>query len=154
MGWYEQFSFSNSLIFKRILLFLIEHDPFVILNGINECIEGAIKQLEGNFSIKCVGITNQRETTVVWDKLTGKPLYNALVWLDMRTSSTVHEAINKLQGNRDYFRSICGLPVTTYFSSVKVKWLLDNVPEVRRACEENRCLFGTIDSWLIWVKIS
>lgn len=126
----------------------------MILSSVEKCIEGALEKAKSQgikYVIKGIGITNQRETTVVWDKTTGKPLHNALVWLDMRTSSTVHDSIHKLNGNKDHFRSVCGLPISTYFSAVKLKWLIDNVPTVKTACDEKRCLFGTIDSWLIWV---
>eukprot|EP00105_Crassostrea_gigas_P007692 XP_011422020.1 PREDICTED: glycerol kinase-like [Crassostrea gigas] len=99
-----------------------------------------------------VGITNQRETTIVWDKLTGQPLYNAIVWLDTRTSSTVDKLIAKTpQKDKDHLRAYCGLPITTYFSAVKLRWLMENVEPVRKAIQENRCLFGTVDSWLLWV---
>lgn len=118
--------------------------------------------------IVSVGITNQRETTVVWDAKTGKPLHNALgmifykliihftlvyflVWLDMRTASTVDKILATNKKNKDFLKSLCGLPLSTYFSAVKLRWLMDNVPQVQKAIDENRCLFGTIDTWLIWV---
>ncbi|XP_077986011.1 glycerol kinase-like isoform X2 [Glandiceps talaboti] len=103
------------------------------------------------FNIKAVGITNQRETTVVWDKTTGKPLYNAIVWLDMRTGPTVEELIEKAPGKKkEYLQALCGLPLSTYFSAVKLRWLMDNVPDVQQAVLEQRCMFGTVDSWLLW----
>lgn len=98
-----------------------------------------------------VGVTNQRETTIVWDRNTGEPLYNALVWHDARTSSTVDELVKKLPNNdKNHFRKVCGVPLSTYFSGVKLRWLKDNVPEVTLAMENGSCLFGTVDSWLIY----
>ncbi|XP_011436344.3 glycerol kinase isoform X1 [Magallana gigas] len=133
----------------------VEEDPKEILQSVHVCIEKAVENLQAlNLSvsdIKCVGITNQRETTIVWDKLTGQPLYNAIVWLDTRTSSTVDKLIAKTpQKDKDHLRAYCGLPITTYFSAVKLRWLMENVEPVRKAIQENRCLFGTVDSWLLW----
>ncbi|XP_070201897.1 glycerol kinase 3-like isoform X2 [Littorina saxatilis] len=133
----------------------VEEDPYEILESVKTCIESAVNNLKGLGNgisdIKCIGITNQRETTVVWDKVTGKPLYNAIVWLDLRTASTVKNLIDKTpQKSKDYLRPYCGLPITTYFSAVKLRWLLDNSESVRKAVEEGRCLFGTVDSWIMW----
>lgn len=98
-----------------------------------------------------VGVTNQRETTIVWNKVTGKPLHNAIVWLDVRTSSTVDNLVAKIpEKNRSHYQPICGLPLSTYFSGVKLRWLQDNVPEVSAAIENDVCLFGTVDTWLLW----
>lgn len=82
----------------------------------------------------------------MWDKYTGKPLFNAIVWLDTRTKETCE----KLGKNRDQYRHLCGLPVSTYFSGVKLRWIIDNVPDVKAALEEGRAIFGTIDTWLVW----
>lgn len=95
-----------------------------------------------------IGITNQRETTVVWDKRTGKPVYNAIVWQDRRTASFCDEL--KERGLEDYIRSNTGLVIDAYFSGTKVKWILDNVDGARALAEEGHLLFGTIDSWLVW----
>lgn len=100
--------------------------------------------------LSAIGVTNQRETTVVWDKFTGQPLYNAIVWNDARTSSTVAEIMAQNGNDRQIFRPQCGLPISTYFSALKMRWLLDNVPSVKAACDEGRALFGTIDTWLVW----
>lgn len=103
------------------------------------------------YSAKCIrsiGITNQRETTVVWDKTTGEPLYNAIAWPDTRTTNLVREL--KARPGADDLREKCGLPLSTYPSSVKLMWLVDNVPAVKEAYEENRLAFGTVDSWLIF----
>ena len=104
-----------------------------------------------NFLSKAIGVSNQRETTVVWDKLTGEPLYNAVVWLDLRTQSTVESLSKSIPVNNNFVKTKTGLPLSTYFSAVKLRWLLDNVRKVQKAVEEDRALFGTIDSWLIWV---
>ncbi|XP_053242974.1 glycerol kinase isoform X10 [Podarcis raffonei] len=133
----------------------VEQDPKEILQSVYECVEKTcekLKQLNVDIaSIKAVGVCNQRETTVVWDKRTGEPLYNALVWLDLRTQSTVERLLKKIPGhNKSFFKNKTGLPLSTYFSAVKLCWLLDNVKEVRQAVQERRALFGTIDTWLIW----
>ncbi|TPX43717.1 glycerol kinase [Synchytrium endobioticum] len=132
-----------------------EHDPLVILETVNSCIEKTVHKLENSGyrkqDIKGIGITNQRETTVVWDKTTGKPLHNAIVWLDARTSDTVkHLADATPPKRKDYWQPICGLPLSTYFSGVKLRWLLDHVPVVDRAMKDEKLMFGTIDSWLIY----
>lgn len=99
-----------------------------------------------------VGICNQRETTLVWDRKTGEPLYNAIVWGDTRTNSLVKELAEK-QGGLDV-QDICGLPIHSYFSAVKLRWLMNRVPKVMQAVEKKRALFGTVDTWLIWVRFS
>ncbi|WAR04292.1 GLPK-like protein, partial [Mya arenaria] len=136
-----------------------EEDPIEILGSVQTCISEAMNKLKAlDISpdrIKCVGITNQRETTLVWDKVTGKPLYNAIVWLDMRTASTVKQMIGQTPNkSKDDLRLQCGLPITTYFSALKLRWLLDNVPEVAAAVEDGRCLFGTVDAWFFGVDES
>ena len=98
--------------------------------------------------IKAIGITNQRETTVVWHAKTGKPLYNAIVWNDNRTTLTVTQLQNKPGAER--VTNSCGIPFSTYFSAVKLRWLLDNVEEVSEASASNDLMFGTVDSWLVW----
>nr|XP_002127360.1 glycerol kinase-like [Ciona intestinalis] len=133
----------------------VEEDPMEILNTVYECIDKTVQGLNRlNIpvsSIKAIGITNQRETTVVWDKYTGQPLHHAIVWCDNRTQSTVDKLVSKTPNkSQDYLRQYCGLPISTYFSAVKLRWLLDNRPDVRRAVDEGRALFGTVDSWLLW----
>ena len=98
--------------------------------------------------IKSIGITNQRETTVVWDSNTGEPLYNAVVWPDTRTKALVRDL--KTRDGADSLTDLCGLPLSTYPSSVKLLWLLENVDAVKQAYEEGRLAFGTVDSWLIY----
>ncbi|GAB6028413.1 hypothetical protein CHUAL_002573 [Chamberlinius hualienensis] len=133
----------------------VEQDPKEILQSVILCIEKAVQNLRDldidPAGIKAIGVTNQRETTIVWDKFTGEPLFNAIVWLDNRTAQTVENLIAKTPGqNKEYYQPKCGLPLSTYFSAVKLRWLLDNVPKVQEAVNENRCMFGTVDSWLIW----
>uniref|UniRef100_A0A8C9M340 glycerol kinase n=1 Tax=Panthera tigris altaica TaxID=74533 RepID=A0A8C9M340_PANTA len=132
----------------------VEQDPKEILQSVYECIERTCEKLDklniDISNIKAIGVSNQRETTVIWDKLTGEPLYNAVVWLDLRTQSTVENLRKKIPENNNFVRSKTGLPLSTYFSAVKLRWILDNVRKVQKAVEEGRALFGTIDSWLIW----
>uniref|UniRef100_A0A669BAJ0 glycerol kinase n=1 Tax=Oreochromis niloticus TaxID=8128 RepID=A0A669BAJ0_ORENI len=133
----------------------VEEDPKEILQSVYECMERTcekLTQLNIDISnIKAIGVTNQRETTLVWDKETGEPLYNAIVWLDLRTQSTVERLINKTPGrNKNHLKHKTGLPISTYFSAVKLRWLMDNVDEVHKAVVSHRAMFGTVDSWLIW----
>uniref|UniRef100_A0A672PLX4 glycerol kinase n=1 Tax=Sinocyclocheilus grahami TaxID=75366 RepID=A0A672PLX4_SINGR len=131
----------------------VEEDPKEILQSVYECMDRTcekLTQLNIDISnIKAIGVTNQRETTLVWDKETGEPLYNAIVWLDLRTQSTVERLINKTPGrNKNHLKT--GLPISTYFSAVKLRWLMDNVEKVHEAVLSHRAMFGTVDSWLIW----
>ena len=128
----------------------VEHDPSEIWQRTCQVIRDCLKlPTVSAGEIAAVGITNQRETTVVWDRATGKPLHNALVWMDTRTSDLVATLIAKL-GSQDALRATTGLPLSTYFSGLKLKWLIENVAEVRNAVDERRALFGTIDTWLVW----
>jgi len=127
----------------------VEHNPLEIWMRTQEVIQGALR--EGSLSsedIAAVGITNQRETTLVWDKNTGESVYNAIVWQDTRTD----EICNTLAqtGGQDRFRPQVGLPLATYFSGPKVKWILDNIDGVRERAENGDLLFGNIDTWLVW----
>ncbi len=127
----------------------VEHDPEDIWKTAQNVISGAITK--ANLSaenIAAIGITNQRETTVVWDKYSGKPVYNAIVWQCRRTASIC----DKLKKNNleNIFREKTGLLLDPYFSGTKIKWILDNVEGVRKKAENSDLLFGTIDSWLIW----
>jgi glycerol kinase len=127
----------------------VEHDPLEIWERTQEVMNGALDK--GGVSgedISAIGITNQRETTLVWERSTGKPIYNAIVWQDTRTDGIVNE-LGK-DGGQDRFRLTTGLPLATYFSAPKLKWILDNVDGARVKAEKGDLLFGTIDTWLIW----
>jgi glycerol kinase len=127
----------------------VEHDPLEIWERTQEVIQSAlIKASLGPDDLSAVGITNQRETTLVWNRQTGKPYYNAIVWQDTRTDSICNELAS--HGGQDRFRARVGLPLATYFSGPKVKWILDNVPGVREDAENGDAVFGNIDTWIIW----
>ncbi|GAO48906.1 hypothetical protein G7K_3069-t1 [Saitoella complicata NRRL Y-17804] len=130
----------------------IEHDPEEIRSSVSTVLSKATKNFldQGRRmrQLQAVGITNQRETTVVWDAETGRPLYNAIVWADTRTTETVQQL--KRRPGSDKIFELCGLPITTYFSAVKLRWILDHVEDAREAYNEGALMFGTIDSWLIW----
>ena len=127
----------------------VEHDPMEIWERTQEVIRGAIAN--GGIDpkdIAAVGVTNQRETTVVWNRHTGEPYYNAIVWQDTRTDK-ICDAL-AADGGQDRFRPKTGLPLATYFSGPKIMWLLENVPGLREAAEKGDAIFGNIDTWLIW----
>lgn len=127
----------------------VEHNPIEIWKNTLEVIALARINVSAHAQdIAAVGITNQRETTVVWNKRTGKPYYNALVWQDTRTTDLV--AKYEREGGLNQFRDITGLPVSTYFSGLKLKWLLDNVEGIREDAEKGEAIFGNIDTFLIW----
>jgi glycerol kinase len=127
----------------------VEHDPMEIWTRTNEVVEGGLKKAGiSKGDLAAVGITNQRETTVVWDRKTGKPVYNALVWQDTRTQGVVDEL--SADGGQDRFRAKCGLPLATYFSGTKGKWLLENVEGTRARADAGDLMFGNIDTWVIW----
>jgi glycerol kinase len=127
----------------------VEHDAQEIWERTQSVVRAALEKAGCTASdIAAVGITNQRETTVVWDRRTGRPYYNALVWQDLRTDAICAELGR--EGGQDRFRAKTGLPLATYFSGPKVRWLLDNVPGLRQAAEAGDALFGTMDSYLIW----
>lgn len=125
----------------------VEHDPIEILNTQLEVFEELIRTISLN-DIISIGITNQRETTVIWDKETGKPLYNAIVWQDKRTSGICDQM--KKDGLESYTRENTGLVIDSYFSATKIKWIIENVEGVKTKINENKVLFGTIDTWLIY----
>ena len=129
-----------------------EHDPLELLQSVETCIEKATEAFcsAGNKAedIRAIGITNQRETTVLRDKHTGEPLCNAVVWPDTRTAGLVRE-LRERKGAED-LQELCGLPLSTYPSSVKLLWLLQNDESVKKAYDEGRLAFGTVDSWLIY----
>jgi glycerol kinase len=127
----------------------VEHDAMEIWIRTQEVISGALSKAGVSVNdIAAVGITNQRETAVVWDRKTGRPVYNAIVWQDTRTDVICNELA--AQGGQDRFREKVGLPLATYFSGPKIKWILDNVDGVRARAEAGEVIFGNIDTWLIW----
>ena len=127
----------------------VEHDPHHIWSSQASVIAEAISEININGkNIAAIGITNQRETTIVWDAETGEPMYNAIVWQDRRTS----ELCDRLRGDglEDWIRQKTGLIVDAYFSATKIKWILDNVQGARKKAEDGKLRFGTVDSWLVW----
>jgi glycerol kinase len=127
----------------------VEHDAMEIWGACQAVIAGALAKTGVSVKdIAAVGVTNQRETAVVWDKATGKPVYNAIVWQDTRTDTICNELAK--DGGQDRFRTKVGLPLATYFSGPKIKWILENVPGVKAKAEKGEVLFGNIDSWVIW----
>ena len=126
----------------------VEHDPAEIWRNTQEVIGLALSRADiTRHDIAAVGITNQRETAVVWDKNTGKPVYNAIVWQDTRTQSIVDRLAD---GDPERYKSIVGLPLATYFSGTKIVWILENVDGAREKAEAGDLLFGTTDSWVLW----
>lgn len=127
----------------------VEHDPLEIWQRTQTVIRGAMEKVNATAAdIAAIGITNQRETTVVWDKNTGKPYYNALVWQDTRTDKIVQRLSQ--DGGADRFQRKTGLPVSTYFSGTKIMWLMENVPGLREAAERGDAIFGNMDTWVVW----
>lgn len=127
----------------------VEHDPLEIWDNTREVIGNALSKANlTRHDIAAVGITNQRETAVVWDKNTGKPVYNAIVWQDTRTQPIVDELA--ADGGVERFKQQVGLPLATYFSGTKIKWILDNVEGAREKAEAGDLLFGNTDSWVTW----
>jgi len=136
-----------------------EHDPIEIWTNTLFCIKNvvdALKESEFNIDLsttklKAIGITNQRETTIAWNKTTGKPYYNAIVWDDLRTTEIANQISN---GDANRLRDKCGLPIASYFAGTKVRWLLDNVPELKKDLldddKKDQIFFGTVDTWLVY----
>ncbi|CAD5211422.1 unnamed protein product [Bursaphelenchus okinawaensis] len=133
----------------------VEMDPKEILETCTTSINKCCAKLEAmgisKDEIKSIGVANQRETSLVWDKTTGEPLHNAIVWLDTRTAELAEQAVKKTPTqDKDYFKQKTGLPIHPYFSALKLRWLLENVPEVKDCLNKGNLLFGTVDTWLIW----
>ena len=127
----------------------VEHDPVEIMDTVYTTVKETIENASiGIDEILSIGIVNQRETVVLWNKITGKPIYNAIVWQDRRTAGYCNKL--KEQGHADDILNITGLIVDSYFSATKIKWLLDNISEARELANKGELLFGTIDTWIIW----
>ncbi|MDX8051932.1 glycerol kinase GlpK [Lentzea sp. BCCO 10_0798] len=128
----------------------VEHDPKEVWQNTRQVAAGALAKADLSTSdIAAVGITNQRETALVWDKNTGEPVYNAIVWQDTRTDKIVTE-LGNLGGGQERYRQKVGLPLATYFSGPKVRWILDNVEGARERAEAGDLLFGNMDTWVLW----
>jgi len=125
----------------------VEHDAKEISQRTQEVIAAGLGKVQAS-DIAAVGVTNQRETTVVWDRTTGEPVFNAIVWQDTRTDQICNELI--ADGGQDRFRAKTGLPIATYFSGPKIKWILENVDGIREKAEAGDVIFGNIDTWVIW----
>ena len=127
----------------------VEHDANEIWSSQISVVAEVIAKTRTSFKkIAAIGITNQRETTIVWDKETSEPVYNAIVWQDRRTSKYCDEL--KAQGHIDMIKQKTGLVLDAYFSATKLKWILDNVKGAREKAEQGKLCFGTVDTWLIW----
>src|SRR6188472_1567200 len=128
----------------------VEHDPMEIWRNTREVIGQALGKADlTRHDIAAVGITNQRETAVVWDKNTGEPVYNAIVWQDTRTQAIVEE-LGALGGGAERYKAKVGLPLATYFPGPKIRWILDNVEGARERAEAGDLLFGNTDTWTLW----
>jgi glycerol kinase len=125
----------------------VEHDANEIWQRTQEVISAGLGEVKAS-DIAAVGVTNQRETTVVWDRTTGEPVFNAIVWQDTRTDQICNELM--ADGGQDRFRAKTGLPIATYFSGPKIKWILENVDGIRDKAESGDVIFGNIDTWVIW----
>lgn len=127
----------------------VEHNPIEIWDNVRYCVASTLQQAQINrHAIAAVGITNQRETVVVWDKNTGEPVYNAIVWQDTRTSKIIRELAG--EDGLSKYRNICGLDLSTYYSGPELKWILDNVEGARERAEAGELLFGNTDTWVLW----
>ncbi|MFA5320725.1 MAG: glycerol kinase GlpK, partial [Candidatus Omnitrophota bacterium] len=126
----------------------VEHDPLDIWRSVNNCIQKVLKRVP-EAKIAAIGITNQRETSVIWDKETSKPVYNAIVWQCRRTARRC-EALKERKGAAEFFSKKTGLPIDAYFSATKIEWILKNVPGALKRAGQGKLLFGTTDSWVLW----
>jgi glycerol kinase len=127
----------------------VEHDPAEIWRNTREVIGSALAKADiTRHDVAAIGITNQRETAVVWDRTTGEPVFNAIVWQDTRTQGLVDELA--ADGGVDRFKNVTGLPLATYFSATKIAWILDHVDGARKRAEDGDLLFGTTDTWVLW----
>jgi glycerol kinase len=127
----------------------VEHDPLEILDSARLVVSEALSNLKDDYRVEAVGVTNQRETTVVWDRRTGAPVYNAIVWQDTRTAGRCEE-LRRMGLEEDPIHRLTGLYASTYFSSTKAEWILQNVAGAAEMAKNGELLFGNIDTWLIW----
>ena len=126
----------------------VEHDPNEIWQSVYNSIQKVLKEVASG-AITAIGITNQRETTVIWDKETGRPIHNAIVWQCRRTAERCNQ-LKKIKGETEFFRKRTGLPVDAYFSATKIEWLLKNIPGALAKARVGKLLFGTTDTWVLW----
>ncbi len=126
----------------------VEHSPRDLWESVNDSVQKVLREIPPG-SISAIGITNQRETTVMWDSRTGKPVYNAIVWQCRRTAGRCDQ-IKKEKGTGEFFRKRTGLPIDAYFSATKIEWILKNVPGALPAAKSGHIRFGTVDSWILW----
>jgi glycerol kinase len=127
----------------------VEHDPLEVWAQTQAVVKAALERAGASAGdLAAIGVTNQRETTVVWNRQTGKPYHNAIVWQDTRTDRICSDLAR--QGGQDRFRDKAGLPLATYFSGPKIRWILENVPEARDAAQRGEAVFGNMDTWIIW----
>ncbi|QTR01546.1 glycerol kinase, partial [Saccharothrix algeriensis] len=129
----------------------VEHDPVEVWANTRQVAAGALAKADlATSDIAAVGITNQRETAVVWDRATGEPVHNAIVWQDTRTDRICRELAGAAEDGQERYRAKTGLPLATYFSGPKVRWILDNVEGARERAEAGDLLFGNMDTWVLW----
>ena len=126
----------------------VEHDPHDLWNSVNDSIQKVLTKVPLG-SIAAIGVTNQRETTIMWDSVTGKPVHNAIVWQCRRTASRCDQ-LKREKGTAELFKRKTGLPIDAYFSATKIEWLLKNVPGLRARAAKGEICFGTADSWILW----
>ncbi|MEK6567765.1 MAG: glycerol kinase GlpK [Candidatus Omnitrophota bacterium] len=126
----------------------VEHNPQDLWRSVNNSLQAVLKKVPP-FSIAALGITNQRETTIIWDKETGRPIHNAIVWQCRRTAERCNQ-LKKIKGEAEFFRKRTGLPVDAYFSATKIEWLLKNIPGALAKARAGKLLFGTTDTWVLW----
>ncbi|GAG31498.1 unnamed protein product, partial [marine sediment metagenome] len=126
----------------------VEHDPDEIWASVNNTVQTVLEKIPSG-SISAIGITNQRETTVIWDRDTGEPVYNAIVWQCRRTSGRCN-VLKSSSDEVEFFRKRTGLPIDAYFSATKIEWILNNVPTALSKVKNGKLLFGTPDSWILW----
>ncbi|XP_058058841.1 glycerol kinase [Anopheles bellator] len=133
----------------------IEFEPLAIWEKARSCLENGLQNLIildiNPLDIVAIGVCNQRETTVLWDRTNGEPLCNAIGWCDTRTSAVVGGILQRLRGKKNFLKSVCGLPFSNCFCAVKLRWMIENVDGVQNAIDADKALFGTLDSWIIWL---